>query len=354
MPTNMRGLAPSQLKDLNLTNKWDRDYEQSGGYNYTAYPFLERNGKVDSTLVKLKNCQTSYINANFVGYKPANRSYILSQGPLSNTISHYWNMVWRDNVRSIIILNKLVEKGRSKCFQFFTMECTMEKILIDGLTEEDTAIMRLNDIDMTVELQSGIHYDSFVARILKVLKRNTGETRDIHHYNYTDWPDFGEPSCPENFLRFLSILRSQHVFEHSPVIHCSAGIGRSGTFAFVDIVLTLLAASEGCISHAQLMNILHNLRNERPGLIQTPEQLRFCFLSIIRAFCDVNMKINPKWVSEFIDFMEEDSSMNLKSACSLKLSNDGSGIGAALVAYIDSLHNEQNSSATSKVNFVLE
>ncbi|KAI0988499.1 hypothetical protein GJ496_008373 [Pomphorhynchus laevis] len=93
-----------------------------------------------------------------------------------------------------------------------------------------------------------------------------------------------------------SILRSQHVFEHSPVIHCSAGIGRSGTFAFVDIVLTLLAASEGCNSHAQLMNILHNLRNERPGLIQTPEQLRFCFLSIIRAFCDVNMKINPKWL----------------------------------------------------------
>ncbi|KAI0978837.1 hypothetical protein GJ496_008000 [Pomphorhynchus laevis] len=218
MPTNMRGLAPSQLKDLNLTNKWDRDYEQSGEYNYTAYPFLERNGKVDSILVKLKNCQTSYINANFVGYKPANRSYILSQGPLSNTLLEY------------------------------------------------------------------------------------GETRDIHHYNYTDWPDFGEPSCPENFLRFLSILRSQHVFEHSPVIHCSAGIGRSGTFAFVDIVLTLLAASEGCNSHAQLMNILHNLRNERPGLIQTPEQLRFCFLSIIQAFCDVNMKINPKWVSEVYRF----------------------------------------------------
>ncbi|KAI0985752.1 hypothetical protein GJ496_004433, partial [Pomphorhynchus laevis] len=320
MPTNMRGLAPSQLKDLNLTNKWDRDYEQSGGYNYTAYPFLERNGKVDSTLVKLKNCQTSYINANFVGYKPANRSYILSQGPLSNTISHYWNMVWRDNVRSIIILNKLVEKGRSKCFQFFTMECTMEKILIDGLTEEDTAIMRLNDIDMTVELQSGIHYDSFVERILKVLKSNTGETRDIHHYNYTDWPDFGEPSCPENFLRFLSILRSQHVFEHSPVIHCSAGIGRSGTFAFVDIVLTLLAASEGCNYHAQLMNILHNLRNERPGLIQTPEQLRFCFLSIIRAFCDVNMKINPKWnrhMANCCESFDTANAANASSRCSI-------------------------------------
>ncbi|KAI0984111.1 hypothetical protein GJ496_010569 [Pomphorhynchus laevis] len=201
MPTNMRGLAPSQLKDLNLTHEWARDYESSGGYNYNADPFLERNGEVDSTLVKLKNCQTSYINANFVGYKPANRSYILTQGPLSNTISHFWNMVWQENVRSIIMLN--------------------------------------------------------------------------------------------------NILRSQHVFEHSPVIHCSAGIGRSGTFAFVDIVLTLLAASEGCNSHVQLMNILHHIRNQRPGLIQTPEQLRFCFLSIIRAFCDVNMKINPKWWSQF-------------------------------------------------------
>ncbi|KAI0990696.1 hypothetical protein GJ496_009227 [Pomphorhynchus laevis] len=249
MPTNMRELAPSQLKDLNLTNEWARDYEPSGEYNYNADPFLERNGEVDNTLVKLKNCQASFINANFVGYKPANRSYILTQGPLSNTISHFWNMVWQENVRSIIMLNKLVEKSHSKCFQYFPMECTMEKILIDDLTEEDTAIMPLNDIDMTVELQSETNYDSFVKRNLKILKSNTGEIRDIHHYNYTDWPDFGEPSCPENFLRFLSILRSQHVFEHSPVIHCSVGIGRSGTFAYVDIVLTLLAASKGCNSH---------------------------------------------------------------------------------------------------------
>ncbi|KAI0982936.1 hypothetical protein GJ496_001854 [Pomphorhynchus laevis] len=161
MPTNMRGLAPSQLKDLNLTNEWARDYEPSGVYNYNADPFLERNGEVDSTLVKLKNCQTSYINANFVGYKPANRSYILTHGPL-----------WK-----------------------------------------------------------------------RAVPNASSETRDIHHYNYTNWPDFGEPSYPETFLRFLSILRSQHVFEHSPVIHCSAGIGRSGTFAFVDIVLILLAAS---------------------------------------------------------------------------------------------------------------
>ncbi|KAI0987440.1 hypothetical protein GJ496_000054 [Pomphorhynchus laevis] len=283
MPTNIRGLAPSQLKDLNLTNDWACGYEPSGGYNYNADPLLERNGEVDSTLVKLKNCQTSYINANFVGYKPANRSYILTQGHLSNTISHYWNMVWQENVRSIIMLNKLVEKGRSKCFQYFTMECTMEKILIDGLTEEDTAIMRLNDVDMTVELQSGIHDDSFVKRNLKILKSNTGETRDIHHYNYTDLPDFGEPSCPENFLRFLSILRSQHAFEHSPVIYCSAGIGRSGTFAFVDIVLILLAASEGCNSHVQLMNILHHLRNQRPGLVQTPEQPRFSAARLFTA-----------------------------------------------------------------------
>ncbi|KAI0987514.1 hypothetical protein GJ496_009148 [Pomphorhynchus laevis] len=104
---------------------------------------LKRNREVDSTLVKLKNCQTSYINAYFVGYKPANRSYILTQG-LCRTRSH-----------------------------------------IIG----------------------------------------------------------------------ICILRSKHAFEHSPVIHCSAGIGRSGTFAFVDIVLTQLAASEGCNSHVQLMNI---------------------------------------------------------------------------------------------------
>ncbi|KAI0980541.1 hypothetical protein GJ496_011221 [Pomphorhynchus laevis] len=184
MPTNTRGLAPSQLKDLNLTNKWARDYEPSGVYNYNADPFLERNGEVDSTLVKLKNCQTSF------------------------------------------------------------------------------AMLTLLDINLQID----------------------------HTY----------------LLRALCRTRS-HIFG------ICAGIGRSGTFAFVDIVLTLLAASEGCNSHAQLMNILHHLRNERPGLIQTPEQLRFCFLSIIRAFCDVNMKINPKWANGAKQQFENDSIFNLQT-----------------------------------------
>ncbi|KAI0990687.1 hypothetical protein GJ496_010715 [Pomphorhynchus laevis] len=64
MPTNMRGLALSQLKDLNLTNEWARDYEPSGEYNYNADPFLERNGEVDSTLVKLKIVKHPYYEVN--------------------------------------------------------------------------------------------------------------------------------------------------------------------------------------------------------------------------------------------------------------------------------------------------
>ncbi|KAL7675453.1 hypothetical protein ACOME3_001719 [Neoechinorhynchus agilis] len=113
------------------------------------------------------------------------------------------------------------------------------------------------------------------------------ESRNIRHFNYIDWPDFGEPSTPQCFLHFLHECRRAGVFNdpyRPPIVHCSAGVGRSGTFIFVDIVLQMLASEYVSCEVIDLTSLLCDLRSQRMGLIQTPEQLRFCFVAILEAF----------------------------------------------------------------------
>ena len=78
----------------------------------------------------------------------------------------------------------------------------------------------------------------------------TNETRQILHFNYVTWPDFGVPSSPTAFLKFLTAVRESGALDPDTgpaVIHCSAGIGRSGTFCLVDSALVVVSAVLICI-----------------------------------------------------------------------------------------------------------
>lgn len=265
----------------------------------------------DSTLVRLDDFKTKYINANYVRYEPAKRSYILTQGPLPHTMSHFWQMVWQERCNSIIMLNRLVEKGRTKCSRYYPIECSVEDIIFDGMVDSDTTLLTLDDSTLSLELKSEIHYKSFVKRNIRVINSNTGEARDVCHYNYTDWPDFGEPSCALTFLNFLNLLRNEQVFDGQPVVHCSAGIGRSGTFIFVDIVLQMLACSDyKTVCSLRPIDILQTVRSQRIGLIQTPEQLRFCYLAITQAFGDPFARIHVRCIGDFIAYLSVHANLN--------------------------------------------
>merc|ERR1719244_2123427 len=127
----------------------------------------------------------------------------------------------------------------------------------------------------------GQHYNISTLRI-----ENTAvnETRDVLHFHYTTWPDFGVPTCPDTFLQFLGAVRKSGSLASSvgpAIIHCSAGIGRSGTFVLVDTCL-LEAETKG----TQAVNVkarLLDMRTYRMGLIQTGDQLKFSYLSIMEG-----------------------------------------------------------------------
>lgn len=185
----------------------------------------------DHSRIVLKKGSTDYINANLVKVEKAHRSYILTQGPLANTVGHFWLMVWEQNSKAVLMLNKLIEKKQEKCFQYWPVKIGKEHIT------------KMDDVGLTLEYLENHDHSYYLTRTLRLTEVESGECREIIQFHYTTWPDFGVPSSPTAFLEFLRKVREAGVLEEDvgpAIVHCSAGIGRSGTFCLVDSCLVLV------------------------------------------------------------------------------------------------------------------
>ncbi|XP_037088417.1 tyrosine-protein phosphatase non-receptor type 2-like isoform X1 [Pollicipes pollicipes] len=226
----------------------------------------------DHTRIRLSRGPADYINASLVEVPAARRRYILTQGPLPNTTGHFWLLVWEQRSRAIIMLNKTIEKNQIKCHQYWPL----------GGGPEDR--LQMDDVGLTVELVSQTDCSYYTVSALKLTDRASGEQREVLHYHYTTWPDFGIPQSPHAFLMFLSAVRDAGVLEEDAgpaVVHCSAGIGRSGTFSLVDSYLLML--EHGCVDGQTIQSVLLDMRRYRMGLIQTHEQLKFSYQAIVEG-----------------------------------------------------------------------
>jgi len=223
----------------------------------------------DHTRVKLRDDSDDnlYINANYVEVPEANREYILAQGPLEYTVDRFWLMIEQLQTTTIVMLCKCYENSREKSAQYWPDEAG------------DT--LRL-DFDLEVVLLDQTKTKDFIVRNLLLTNTTTNSKRRIQHLHYVNWPDFNVPDCPQSFLDFLDTVRNSGCFEDDvgpPIVHCSAGIGRSGTFALVDSALVI--SEEKDISLQYVRSLLLNMRTQRMGLIQTEEQLRFSVSAIL-------------------------------------------------------------------------
>lgn len=217
----------------------------------------------DHSRVKL-NRENDYINASLVEVPKAGRKYILAQGPLSNTSGHFWLMVWEQNSAAVLMLNRVIEKGTPKCNQYWPLD-------------EDP--MEFPDVSLVVQVLRQQINQNYTVRYLELRKTDSGEVKEILQFHYTTWPDFGVPNSPASFLDFLNCVRDSGVLEPSvgpPVIHCSAGIGRSGTLALVDSCLVFIERD----IEFDVKDTLLEMRRYRMGLIQTAQQLRFSYVAI--------------------------------------------------------------------------
>ncbi|KAH8865616.1 Tyrosine-protein phosphatase non-receptor type 1 [Schistosoma japonicum] len=272
---NMR----DEMQQLDKDRAWDVVFEQlknkSTVLNQTYSMDAARDVKnLDSTRVFLCNAHDGdYINASYV-LIPAvpSRKYILTQGPMQQTVSHFWLMVWEQQCPAIIMLNHLVEKGSLRCHPYFPYE-------------GGPSVLELTDVELSIELKCETNAKIFINRKLTITNIKTSEVHHVLHMQYTNWPDFGVPNSPSAILNFLWSVRASGAFDdpfRPSVIHCSAGIGRSGAFVLIDLALILIEQGNS-ISAVNIRNLFLELRQCRMGMIQTADQLRFCYRAIIKA-----------------------------------------------------------------------
>ncbi|CEF64461.1 Protein-tyrosine phosphatase, receptor/non-receptor type domain and Protein-tyrosine/Dual specificity phosphatase domain and Protein-tyrosine phosphatase, catalytic domain-containing protein [Strongyloides ratti] len=219
--------------------------------------------------------ENDFIHANYMNSKKENLSCVCTQGPLQNTIYDFWIMIWQLKSRSIIMLCEIFECGKKKCEQYWPLNSN-ENIKINNLT--------------IVFLGKHFVYKNIVKTYLRIII--DGKERIIFHYQYLDWPDRGVPS---NYLLCLNLIRLA-TKTRPVVIHCSAGIGRTGTIVCLDDMISKLSTSEKCL---RIKHILLEKREFRYGIVQTEIQYLFLHRVLISLALDKKI-ISEEEVAQFI------------------------------------------------------
>jgi len=223
----------------------------------------------DETRVILNDENNDYINANWCSYNGNSKEYICAQGPMENTVEDYWRMIFENNVFIVIMLTRLREDDREKCFKYWPDENDVEKF---G--------------DFEIASLSVENNESLVSRKFKLTYGDV--EKEIVHYQYTAWPDHGIPGSEEEFITLINEIELIKNDDNNPLlIHCSAGVGRSGTFCTVYSIIKNMRESTRDHSRLPDINIVEtvlNFRKQRQGMIQTKEQYTLCYQVIYHEF----------------------------------------------------------------------
>ncbi|XP_052809205.1 tyrosine-protein phosphatase non-receptor type 4-like isoform X5 [Mya arenaria] len=234
----------------------------------------------DQTRVLIKSGPNGdYINANYVNMEiPVSgivNRYIAAQGPLPTTCVDFWQMVWEQHSSLVVMLTTEVEKGRIKCHQYWP-----------GLYE--TSDFGHLQITCVKEEKS----PSFAFREFNLTNVESEEERHISHMQYISWPDHGVPDDPADFLDFVVKVRQKRVGVVEPsVVHCSAGIGRTGVLITMETAMCLIEANQPVFP----LSIVRQMRDQRAMLIQTPNQYKFVCEAIIRCFSERIVEPLPEY-----------------------------------------------------------
>ncbi|XP_064190678.1 protein tyrosine phosphatase receptor type Db isoform X15 [Anguilla rostrata] len=201
---------------------------------------------------------SDYINASFIDGYRQQKAYISTQGPLAETTEDFWRMLWEHNSTIVVMLTKLREMGREKCHQYWPAErsARYQYFVVDPMAE--------------------YNMPQYILREFKVTDARDGQSRTVRQFQFTDWPEQGVPKSGEGFIDFIGqVHKTKEQFgQDGPIsVHCSAGVGRTGVFITLSIVLERMRY-EGVVDIFQTVKML---RTQRPAMVQTEDQYQFCY-----------------------------------------------------------------------------
>ncbi|XP_038592525.1 receptor-type tyrosine-protein phosphatase H-like isoform X3 [Micropterus salmoides] len=214
------------------------------------------------------NGTSDYINANYMPGYNSNREYIATQGPLPYTVNDFWRMIWEQRVKRIVMVTNCTEGGRTKCEQYWPAD---SRPCLHG--------------ELLVTITSVQQEPNWTLREFRMKHRNTSEERMVKHFHFTAWPDHGVPQGTEVLIQFRGLVR-QHIEKEGTgaptVVHCSAGVGRTGTIIALDVLLQQLGKERA----VDINGFVHKMRLCRPYMVQTESQYVFlhqCIMDSLQA-----------------------------------------------------------------------
>ncbi|XP_031666146.1 receptor-type tyrosine-protein phosphatase F isoform X9 [Oncorhynchus kisutch] len=201
---------------------------------------------------------SDYINASCIDGYRQQKGYLATQGPLAETTEDFWRMLWEHNSTIVVMLTKLREMGREKCHQYWPAErsARYQYFVVDPMAE--------------------YNMPQYILREFKVTDARDGQSRTIRQFQFTDWPEQGVPKTGEGFIDFIGqVHKTKEQFgQDGPItVHCSAGVGRTGVFITLSIVLERMRY-EGVVD---LFQTVKTLRTQRPAMVQTEDQYQLCY-----------------------------------------------------------------------------
>ncbi|KZT58402.1 hypothetical protein CALCODRAFT_494884 [Calocera cornea HHB12733] len=188
---------------------------------------------------------SDYVNASFVHPRGTRRRYVCAQGPLEATRGDFWNLVWDQNITTIIMLTKQTEAGLSKCFPYWTapMAGPFRLRHISTTGGEDDPSASAGFFDLHGAAAAGHEEPGAIRRVFALSRDGAGE-RIVTQLQMVSWPDWEVPRSPRcllDLIRQTNALRAASPRPNAPVlVHCSAGVGRTGSFVLIDAVLDAL------------------------------------------------------------------------------------------------------------------
>ncbi|XP_035825658.1 tyrosine-protein phosphatase 10D [Aplysia californica] len=211
---------------------------------------------------------SDYINASFIPGFRGPREYIAAQGPLPSTTEDFWRMVWENGVTAVVMLTQCVERGKVKCEEYWPAD--------------PSTPVYFGDLHVT--LRSASVLPDYVIRVMDVKLGNYNRT--IHQFHFLKWPDFGCPDKTYLLLNLVAAVRDHtpHNPNHPMLVHCSAGVGRTGTFIALDILLQQIRTDD--ISTVDIFGLVLSMRKNRPLMVQRENQYIYIYDCLRDAMMD--------------------------------------------------------------------
>lgn len=209
----------------------------------------------------INNADNDYINASPITDSDPKCKYIATQGPMANTTNAFWQMVWEQGSCVIVALTRPIENGITMCHHYWPVEGSA----------------RFNDFEVNL-VSEHIWSDDYLVRSFYLKNVQTMETRTVTQFHFLTWGELNNPPSAKVLLDFRRKVNKCFRGRSSPIIvHCNDGVGRTGTYILLDIVLNRICKGAREINIAAT---LEHIRDQRAKMVKTKEQFEFVFVAV--------------------------------------------------------------------------